>query len=163
MQTHDGGLTNDQVWARTKEIHEAALECSNMRLSEAAWNSEVHSRLFRLALQGSYRSKRIWYQDVTAARIEEKKLLTKIGGLSIQSKMVDYALVIKPSDKMEGQIRRRMRTLKLQSFSASHAEYMRFEPCASFTETKRGPESGDKGHVHWGLGLAPTSISSSRL
>ncbi|KAL8855499.1 MAG: hypothetical protein Q9178_007853 [Gyalolechia marmorata] len=149
-QTQDGGLTSHQVWARTKEIHEAALECSNARLSEAAWNSEVHSRLFRLALQGDYRSKGIWYQDVTAARIRERKLLAKVGGLSIQSKMVDYALVIKPSVKMEGQIRSRMRTLKLKSLSASHAEYMRFEPCASFMETKRGPEGGDKGHVQLG-------------
>jgi len=60
----------------------------------------VHSSLLNLALRGKWRSKGIWYRDVTTARIRDKSLLD----INQQSKMVDYTLVIEPGLETEDKL-----------------------------------------------------------
>ena len=136
----DDGLDHEECWARAVEVHEAAREWRNLMLSEAAWNSEVHSTLLRLALRGQWKSKGVWYRDATSVRIRDKSLLPT----NKQSKMVDYVLVIEPDADLEACIREMMIAKRLLSINHAESEYLRFVLIGLSMETKCAAIDEDK-------------------
>jgi len=150
-------LGHDAVLERAMEIFDAAKECSDGRYSESAWNSEVHSRLLRLALYGWWRSKGVWYLDITTAKIHDSSLLPRVvTGAVMASKMVDYALCIDldTSADMHGRIIERLRAEGKSSINHTAAEYVRFKPIAVSIETKRGNVDEDRMYVQLGMWLS---------
>ena len=122
-----------ELWTRAVEIYEAALECGNKELSEPAWNDEVNSRMLKLALRGERKSKRVWYRNVTTARITDKSLLDRAPG----SKMVDYCLIIDSEKTFDTLLEETMIAKGISSISHSDAEYLRFNPIGVSIEVKR--------------------------
>ena len=150
-------LGHDAILTRVLEIFDVAKECSVGRYSESAWNSEVHSRLLRLALYGWWRSKGVWYRDIMAAKIHDSSLLPRIAtGAVMSSKMVDYALCIDldTSSDMHQRIIDTLRAEGKPSINHSAAEYVRFKPIAVSIETKRGNVDEDRMYVQLGIWLS---------
>jgi len=142
-------LSHNDLWTRAEEILEAGLDCKNKSMAEASWNSEVHSRLLHLALRGWWQSKSIWYRDITAARTHDVTLLPRVaGGVPMQSKMVDYALILETwsPDLHEGVIKT-LRSEGKPSINHTGMESVRFSPIAVSIETKRGTIEEDTANV----------------
>lgn len=140
-------LTPLQIWSTATAVLRAAKECERARLPEPAWNERVHSRLLELALQGSNRSKGIWYHNITTARISDSTLLPALNGMRIRSKMADYALIIEPSPAMQNAIMEKLRSTNRVSINQTKALYTRFDPLGVNIETKRPHSQEDKGFV----------------
>ena len=159
MKQITGGLGHDLFWYRASTICEATNECLRDRDPEPAWNSEVHSAILRLALTGHYAAQEVWYKDITVARISNKSLVPwNIATGAMQSKMVDYAILINPSQKFTGNpskflhnhIIEKLRTEKASasiSINQTDSEWVRFKPIAVNVETKRGAVGEDEAHV----------------
>ena len=159
MKQITGGLGHDLFWYRASTICEATNECLRDRDPEPAWNSEVHSTILRLALTGHWASQEVWYKDITVARISNKSLVPwNIATGAMQSKMVDYAILINPSQKFTGNpskflhnhIIEKLRTEKDSasiSINQTESEWVRFKPIAVNIETKRGAVGEDEAHV----------------
>ena len=152
-----GGLGHDQFWHRVLMIYEATDECLKEHDSEPAWNSEVHSTVLRLALTGHWAANEVWYKDITVARISNKSLVPwNISTGALQSKMVDYAILINPSQKFAGDpskflhnhIIEKLRVEKAgASINQTASDWVRFKPIAVSVETKRGAVGEDETHV----------------
>jgi len=158
-----GGLGYQVFWTKVLEILGSAEACFEEKLPEASWNSEVHSRVLNLALVGPWKAKGIWYRDVTPAKITDKSLLPKYAkGNSMQSKMVDYVLVLKPGshEDLQARIVARLKADQMkaeikaeQKSSINHtgAEYLSLSPIAVSMETKRGAIDEDNMRVQISL------------
>ena len=154
-----GGLGHTLFWYRASTIYEATNECLRDRDPEPAWNSEVHSAILRLALTGHWAAQEVWYKDITVARISNKSLVPwNIATGAMQSKMVDYAILINPSQTFTGNpseflhnhIIEKLRTEKDSasiSINQTESEWVRFKPIAVNIETKRGAVGEDEAHV----------------
>ncbi len=132
-------------WQRVLDILDAARECKDGDDPESAWNSEVHSTVLRIALEGG-ESTNVWYKDLTTARISERRLLPEIPGFSAKSKMVDYGIIIKPTvrSSLEASIKRLCREQRLDSVNQTNANHVRFTPIAVSIETKRAAIEEDQ-------------------
>ena len=158
-----GGLGHDLFWYRVNMIHQGSTECLVGTKPEAAWNSEVHSSLLRLALEGYWAANELWYEDITQARIANKSLVPwNITSGAMQSKMVDYAIIINPSRVFSGEpctslhnriIERLRRQGGDAGINQTMAEWVRFKPIAINIETKKGAVSEVEGHVQLGTWL----------
>jgi hypothetical protein len=84
-----GGLGHELFW-HIGMICQATNECLVEHEPELSWNSEVHSRILRLAFEGYWKEREIWYEDITSAKY-------RIGHYCHGTSMVDYAIFIKPS------------------------------------------------------------------
>jgi len=156
-------LSHEAFLGEILKIVAAARECFNAKLPECSWNSEVHSKLLRSALTGTWESKGVWYRDVTPAKITNPSLLPKSAkGSVLQSKMVDYALIMNPlaEGRLHDQIVARLnadqklaRTSVERKCSINHtdAEYLWFSPIAVSIETKRGAVDEDNMRVQLAL------------
>ena len=159
MKQITGGLGHDLFWHRASTICEARNECLRDRDPEPAWNSEVHSAILRLALIGHWAARVVWYKDITVARISNKSLVPwNIATGAMQSKMVDHANLINPSQKFTGNpskflhnhIIEKLRTEKASasiSINQTDSEWVRFKPITVNIETKRGAVGEDEAHV----------------
>jgi hypothetical protein len=168
---------HEVLWEKVLEILDAARECRTNALPESAWNAEVHSRLLRAALSGYWHShNHIWYRDISTAKITDASLLPTVGprggaaSTTMQSKMVDYALIIDPNYPSGGHGRRSSQsrntsrlskriaaTLRAEgkpSINATATEHVRFEPIAVSFETKRAAIDEDDAHVQLGMWAA---------
>ena len=132
-------------WQRILRVLNAARECKDGDYPESAWNSEVHSRMLRIALEGR-ESTQVWYKDLTSARVSERGLLPNIPGFSPKSKMVDYGIVIQPSvdSILEASIERLCREQQLDSINQTNPNHVRFTPIAVSIETKRAAIEEDQ-------------------
>ena len=132
-------------WERVLRVLGAARECQKCDYPESAWNSEVHSRVLRIALEGR-ESAQVWYKDLTSARISERRLLPDIPGFSPKSKMVDYGIVIQPTNEsiLEASIYRLCREQQLDSVNQTDPNHVRFTPLAISIETKRAAIEEDQ-------------------
>ncbi|KAL8705946.1 MAG: hypothetical protein Q9201_000940 [Fulgogasparrea decipioides] len=124
---------------RTIAIRKNAMRCRNTKAAEPEWNSAVHYPLIQLALEGYWDDAGIWFHDVTTARISDSSLLP---GLAVkakrnQSKMVDYSMIIRPSEHTLERIKQRIIDANDFSINQSDAEYLRFQPISVNVETKR--------------------------
>ncbi|KAI4111322.1 MAG: hypothetical protein LQ345_006822 [Seirophora villosa] len=128
-----------QIWLRVLQIEDAAEECEVEDCAEASWNAEVHCRILREALQGQWRSKNVWYRDITTAKIFDKELLPKIPGLSAKSKLVDFAIMMRPQESsvLEDAIERKCSSMPSKTINQTDASYIRNKPVAISMEVKR--------------------------
>lgn len=158
-----GGLGHARFWDRVSTIHQATTECMDRGYPEPAWNSEVHSRVLRLALAGYWGEKEVWYMDITVARIANKSLVPwNIATGAMQSKMVDYAMVINPSQDFTGHPSQSLHNHIIEklrsedtgaSINQTAAAWVRFKPIAVNIETKKGAVAEDEAHVQLGTWL----------
>jgi len=158
-----GGLGHDLFWYEVNKIHRANTECLVGIKPESAWNTEVHARLLRLALQGHWAANEVWYEDITQARIANKSLVPwNISSGAMQSKTVDYAIIINPSQDFSGEastslhnhiIEKLRREGANTGINQTVAEWVRFKPIGVNIETKKGAVSEMEGHVQLGTWL----------
>lgn len=132
-------------WQRILRVLDAARECKDGDYPKSAWNSEVHSRVLRIALEGR-ESTQVWYKDLTSARISERGLLPNIPGFSPKLKMVDYGIVIQPTvdSILEASIERLCREQQLESVNQTNPNHVRFTPMAVSIVTKRAAIEEDQ-------------------
>ena len=157
------GLGHALFWHRVSMIHKATIECLAEGYPESAWNSEVHSSILRLALEGLWETREVWYADVTSARISNKSLVPwNIATGAMQSKMVDYAIVIRPSRDFKGDASQSLHQRIIEklrseeggeSINQTAADYVRFKPIGVNIETKKGAVGEDEAHVQLGTWL----------
>lgn len=139
---HDG-LGYEAAWHQVKELQAAAMDAQNRGFAEPGWNMEVHAPLWKLALRGYWRSKGVWYSEVTTAKISDASLLPAIAAkaLTFQGKMVDFTMVIEPSgelcDRIFDILASETRTYINNSINHAAADPIRFTPIAISMETKR--------------------------
>lgn len=158
-----GGLGYQVFWTKVLEILGSAEACFEAKLPEASWNCEVHSRVLNLALVGPWKAKGIWYRDVTPAKITDKSLLPKYAkGNSMQSKTVDYVLVLNPDSHGDlqarivarlkaDQMKAKIKAEQKSSINHTDAEYLSFSPIAVSMVTKRGAIDEDNMRVQISL------------
>lgn len=118
---------------RIIKLHEEASRCEERRLPEPSWNEYVHSTILSLVLRGYWMSKGIEFYNITTARIYDPWLPPQVNNITMESKMVDYALVIEPGVEMGLRIKKkRLAETKPSKLPASinhtAAEFMRFNP-----------------------------------
>ncbi|KAL9012214.1 MAG: hypothetical protein Q9173_003008 [Seirophora scorigena] len=128
-----------QTWHKILQIEGAAEECEVEDCAEPSWNAEVHCKLLREALQGQWRSKNVWYRDITTAKIFDKELLPKIPGLSAKSKLVDFAIMVRPQESsvLEAAMARKCSSMPFKTINQTDASYVRNKPIAISMEVKR--------------------------
>lgn len=149
-----GGRGMDIFRYNVGDIYQASYDCTKENDPEASWNSEVHSRVLNLALRGYQSTPGVWYRNITSARISDSSLLPyDIGKGAMQSKLVDYAIVINSSEVVVGEwtlndhIVEKLRSEKTRGINQTSAEWIRFKPIAINIETKKGAVDDDRTHV----------------
>ena len=155
---HLGGLGFDAFWERAQELWHVAMDCLRRSAPEATWNGEVHCQLLRLALRGRWKARGVWYQDVTTARISDKTLLPSVATAPMQSKLVDYAIMVDSNTEFKDRIVARLSrrpAIPVQrvapSINSTSAEWIRFNPIAVSIETKREADHRDLADVQLGI------------
>ncbi|KAI4096016.1 MAG: hypothetical protein LQ344_001250 [Seirophora lacunosa] len=128
-----------QIWHRVLQIEGAAEECEVEDCAEASWNAEVHCKILRETLQGQWRSKNVWYRDITTAKIFDEEHLPKIPGLSAKSKLVDFAIMVRPQEStvLEDAIEGKCSSMPSKTINQTDASYIRNKPIAISMEVKR--------------------------
>ena len=146
LSVKSGSWSHEEFFITAQRIIEAATRCRDDGSSEPEWNSAVHYRVFNTALESSWLPKGIWFHDVSTARIKDSSLLPAIKSKSkiMQSRMVDYAMVMRPSEELRSHIRYKLRQDGIYSINHTDAEYVRFSPIALSVETKRAAIEEDK-------------------
>jgi hypothetical protein len=84
------GLGHELFWHIAGMICQATNECLVEHEPESSWNSKVHSRILRLAFEGYWKEREIWYEDII------EKLRPEIGVASINqtaSEWVRFKLI----------------------------------------------------------------------
>ena len=144
--------STEEVFDEVIKIKKASTDCRKDDVAEPEWNSAVHYPLLKLALTGYWRSRGIWFHDVSTARISDPSLLPGIYARSkkVQSKMVDYAMVIRPLREnpvieapMTQRIKNKLRETDNFSINHTDARYVRFAPIGLSIESKRGAIGAD--------------------
>ncbi|KAL8709031.1 MAG: hypothetical protein Q9220_006155 [cf. Caloplaca sp. 1 TL-2023] len=138
-QTPEEKFSHLQTWHDVIGIEGAAEECEVEDLAEPSWNAEVHCKILRQALHGYWRAKEIWYRDITTARIFDKELLPKIPGLASKSKLVDFAIMIRPQETspLEYALEKKCESMPSRAINQTDASYIRNKPIAISIEVKR--------------------------
>ena len=157
----DSNLVEPEVDAQTPEsqfsdaykICKITRECIEENVPEARWNGDVHYRLLRLALEGQWQSKGIWFGDITRAQITQKSLIPLMDKKLVELKMVDLAMMIKSDKKLKNRIIARLNrqlgedSSKYQdctpSINCTTADYLRYRPIAVSIETKKETDVTD--------------------
>ena len=156
MEIATGGSGHTLFWHRASMIEKATMECMVEGYSESAWNSEVYSSILRLALEGLWEAEEVWYADITSARTLNKSPVPwNVATGAVQSKMVDYAIVIRPSQNFKGDVSQslhqriieKLRTEGGESINHTAAEHVRFKPIGATIATKEDAVDEDETHV----------------
>lgn len=139
---------------RVVDIERAELDCRNDDDAKSRWNNIVHCPLLQLALRGLWRRKEIWFKDITTARIGDASLLPEIASKAkkMQSKMVDFAMVIRSSPNDLKCMKVILRDKRHFSINQIDARYMRFMPITLSIELKReaiGKDTSNTQLVTW--------------
>ncbi|KAK3052449.1 hypothetical protein LTR09_006303 [Extremus antarcticus] len=119
-----------------EEVISSTEDCSTMRISEAGWNCEVHSRVLRQASRcsaGAHSARRLHWRNITTASIEPAELLPlTLESDSFQSRKADFALCLMLPADIERQLLRR----GVYTLNPTFYEALRFSPLACSVETK---------------------------
>ncbi|KAF2135139.1 uncharacterized protein K452DRAFT_239884 [Aplosporella prunicola CBS 121167] len=119
------------------EIQQESTRCSLDSVAEPDWNESVHCRILRLALK---RNKAVQFRNITRAQIQPPTLIPRLlCGLSIESKMVDYALILPSTDThISTGIEKLLKAQPVEHQSINQTRYqsVRFQPIALNIETK---------------------------
>lgn len=159
------GLKGDEVFDEVVNIQMAAMDSRNEDVAEPEWNSAVHYSLIKLALKGFWSSKGIWFHDISIARVSDSSLLLGITSKAkkVQSKMVDYAMVIRPAQDLLYRIKDLLREIDGFSINHTDARYVRFKPIGLSIETKRGGIDQDKANTQLGTWVSAHFAKLSQL
>lgn len=159
------GLKGNEVFDEVVNIRRAAMDSRNEDVAEPEWNSAVHYPLIKLALQGFWSSKGIWFHDISTARVSDSSLLPGITSKAkkVQSKMVDYAMVIRPAQDLLYRIKDLLRETDGFSINHTDARYVRFKPIGLSIETKRGGIEEDKANIQLGTWVSAHFAKLSQL
>ncbi|KXS96946.1 hypothetical protein AC578_5673 [Pseudocercospora eumusae] len=123
-------------WGEWKEICQIAQEQERDAASEPAWNSEVHSTVFRCAFRR--RSQRIRHFNITRAR-PAKAFLPTVASQSSEARLVDYSINYIPTEPERDDITRLLHAQpdpELRTVTQSMTQSVRFRPCLVSIETK---------------------------
>lgn len=165
---------SDSFWCELLRIQRAAQECQNDTTSEPEWNAEVHSRLLRVALEPTRTTTSgVWYRNVTVDRVRDPTLLPTIPAsitrlaTKMQSKMIDYVLMLEPDPKMHLDIVQMLSKglAPLDRLSVNHigSDSLRYKPIAVSIETKRAAIHEDAAHIQLSLWVAAHFAKLRRL
>jgi len=162
---HNEDLTADEVLGEVVKIRTAVIKCRDDDVAEPEWNSAVHYPLIKLALTGFWEGKGIWFHDISTARISDTSLLPGIASRAkkVQSKMVDYAMVIRPAEDLLERIIDYLRNTDGFSMNQTDARYMRFRPIGLSIETKRSGIEEDKSNTQLGTWVSAQFAKLSQL
>ncbi|KAJ4152180.1 hypothetical protein NW765_017689 [Fusarium oxysporum] len=139
-----------------REIEKAAKACQTEESSEAAWNVDVHAPLQKLALAPFPSLTR---DILTHARIS-KPFVPEMQANSYYnfaaSKMIDWAIRVRPSPNTSEQIRKVLSGLPDDQRSINQTTYgpVRFDPIAVSIETKIAIGAIEEARLQLGLWVA---------
>lgn len=159
----DGSLGYEKMWEQLSWVMGEAARCNAERMSEASWNEMVHAPVLSLALRGHWLLRGIYYCNITTARISNNSLIPKVARKSMGSKMVDYAMVIRPDPEMSQRIRQKLLADGTWSINQTEAEYVRYNLITISIETKRAAIEEDKAYVQQGIWITAQFSHLERL
>ncbi|KAG5804183.1 hypothetical protein H9Q74_011014 [Fusarium xylarioides] len=145
-----------QELAALREVEKAAKACQTEESSEAAWNVDVHAPLLKLALAPFPSLTR---DILTHARIS-KPFVPEMQANSYYnltaSKMIDWAIRVRPSPNISEQIRKVLSGLPDDQRSINQTTYgpVRFDPIAVSIETKIAIGAIEEARLQLGLWVA---------
>ena len=121
--------------------------CSTRKVSEAAWNCDVHSRILRQALRCSscaYGGSRLRWHNITTASIEPATLLpiaseSTSESTTFQARKADFALCL----ELPEHVARQLSLAGVNTLNPTFYEAIRFSPLACTLETKLTGENWD--------------------
>ncbi|KAF5019918.1 hypothetical protein F66182_8058 [Fusarium sp. NRRL 66182] len=151
------------------EIKADAQMCRSSNASEAAWNSDVHSPLLKLALKPC-KKPQLRRHVMTSTRINSIFIPPMHEGSYYDvagSKMVDYAIALHPeeSDALDIAIRRILQYSPAATHYFNHAAYdpIRFAPTAVSIETTTGANGLQEARLQLGIWIASWSFRLHQL
>ncbi|KAF4311403.1 hypothetical protein GTA08_BOTSDO13108 [Botryosphaeria dothidea] len=151
LRSNHNAVPREALLAELREaerVRDATLKCIEEHDAEPTWNSEVHCRILRLALE---QHPVVGYKDVTTAKIWPAHLAPALGsGDLVESKMVDYAIYLCPErarikQSIDGLLQRQ--PLGLQSVNQTRYDSLRHRPIAISIETKTPDASEEQAKV----------------
>ncbi|EXK75893.1 hypothetical protein FOQG_19343 [Fusarium oxysporum f. sp. raphani 54005] len=151
------------------EIKADAQMCRSSNASEAAWNSDVHSPLLKLALKPCEKP-RLRRHVMTSTRINSIFIPPMREGSYYDvagSKMVDYAVALHPeeNDPLDLAIHRILQHSPTSTYYFNHAAYdpIRFAPTVVSIETKTGANGLQEARLQLGIWIASWSFRLHQL
>ncbi|KAI3571972.1 hypothetical protein IWW34DRAFT_765410 [Fusarium oxysporum f. sp. albedinis] len=151
------------------EIKTDAQMCRSSNASEAAWNSDVHSPLLKLALKPCEKP-RLRRHVMTSTRINSIFIPPMKEGSYYDvagSKMVDYAVALHPevNDPLDLAIHRVLQHSPTSTHYFNHTAYdpIRFAPTAVSIETKTGANGLQEARLQLGIWIASWSFRLHQL
>ena len=137
----DYDISHIEFWKRAMKLWKRTHEAIKDRVCEVTWNNRVHSPLLELALGDYWESKEVDFATLTTARIADASLLPTCSTekTTMQSKMVDFAIVIKSSFEMSKSIRDKLRndSFNIDSINHTSVTALRCSPISISIVTKR--------------------------
>ncbi|KAI1745972.1 hypothetical protein F4680DRAFT_442244 [Xylaria scruposa] len=152
---HVQSLTSELNVLRT--IRNATLDHLELGLAEASWNGDVHGPMLRLA---TLHTPSIFAANVTCATIAEEfkpKVLASTLTIPADSKMIDYAMVLRPGEDGEitgERIAYFLDTLDYPAFNQSDTALLERMPSGVFIETKTSSKHLNEAKIQLGIWLA---------
>ncbi|KAG4268349.1 hypothetical protein FPRO04_12455 [Fusarium proliferatum] len=151
------------------EIKKDAQMCRSSNASEAAWNSDVHSPLLKLALK-PFEKPQLRRHVMTSARINTIFIPQMKEGSYYDvtgSKMVDYAVALHPeeNDPLDLAIHHVLQHSPMPTHYFNHVAYdpVRFAPIAVSIETKTGTNGLQEARLQLGIWIASWSFRLHQL
>ncbi|KAF7185638.1 hypothetical protein HII31_13033 [Pseudocercospora fuligena] len=122
-------------WEEWKEICQIAREQERDAAAEPAWNSEVHSAVFKCAFRS--RKQRIRHFNITRAH-PVKAFLPTVDSRSSEARLVDYSINYLPTEQERHDITRLLHAQapELRTVTQTLTQSVRFRPCLVSVETK---------------------------
>jgi hypothetical protein len=119
-------------------------ECEDENVSEPSWNARVHDLLLDVSLLPFHKVVSHW--DVTRATIQKDYHPRDLDGVSLSSKMVDFAITL-DGDDTKASVAKRLRQKGGNRKSINHTNYqpLRYRPIAISIETKAPDGSSQEG------------------
>ncbi|KXT01201.1 hypothetical protein AC579_1910 [Pseudocercospora musae] len=123
-------------WEEWKEICQIAREQERDAAAEPAWNSEVHSAVFKCAFR--FRRQRIRHFNITRAH-PVKAFLPIVDSRTSEARLVDYSINYLPTEQERDDITRLLHAQadsELRTVTQTLTKSVRFRPCLISVETK---------------------------
>lgn len=129
-----------------KGVVDNSIECKALSASETSWNCGVHFPLGEMAVRQSGLDKSVRFSNITSARIAAPTELLPLvpHTLSVNSRMVDLAISLRPSPAMSEAFRYTRPVGSIISWNQTHQSELLHTPIAVNIVTKVAGEGQDK-------------------
>lgn len=163
--TQEDGLDPNDVFDMVLEIKGAALNGRNSRSPESHWNDDVRLPLIRLALEGFWKPKGIYYIDVSNAGIHDASLLSGLRPTvkKIKSKLVDFAMAIRPTEDLLDRINDLLGKTDSLSINHTDARCLRRKPIGLRIKTGRDGKDEFESNIKLGVWVSAQFARMSQL